>query len=252
MSARQPGLERAGFAIALLITAFIAACIVPLIIDAFRAPSTRALVSIVQMVIGVGVAMVVPTLVGVGAAAFISECCSSRLRNALTLLIECLAVVPGVVYAHGSIGLPVSVREAALIGRHSGTMMVIFGVVAPTIALLSLYILRSVPARLRDAAVALGATKGDVLVSVVLPVTRRAILGACAFGFVRALGETSALLAVSYEGSPVRELGMWFCKGDADCVGSAACARIAILATTGLLSVLAFRLVRRRVALEEV
>ena len=211
----------------------------------------RALGAAVEVVLSIGLAVLAPVVFGIGAAIFISELCPKKLQSNLTTLIECVAVVPGIAYAYGSAALPASLREVTFAGCNAATFMVVSGIAAPTIALLTLHVLQSVPARLRDAAVALGATKVDVLVSVVLPITRSAVGGACVFGLVRAIGEIWALQWVSRASSPMRALGIVLCKGDPDCLSYHSAMRLAVLAITGLLSIAAYRLVRRRDALEE-
>ncbi len=250
MNAGKQERERAGVAFALVVTTFLAFALWPSVAQMIHAPSAQALFLAVEFVASVGAAMLVPALVGVGAAIFVSEFCAPRVRSVLAAVIECLVVVPGIVYAWGFSGTSASLPEASFVRHHVRTLVVIFGVSAPMVALLTLHILRSVPVRLRDAAVALGATHGEVFASVVLPIAGRAIVGACAFGLVRALGETTALLVVSNEDSPVRAFGSAIWGGELN-VGYRASAHVALLTVTGLASVFAFRLVRRRVAMEE-
>jgi phosphate transport system permease protein len=68
--------------------------------------------------------------------------------------------------------------------------------VLPTIASVSRDVLRTVPAELREGALALGATPWDVVRLVVIPHARSGIFGAVLLGFGRAVGETMAVAAV--------------------------------------------------------
>ncbi len=249
MNTPQPALERVGIAFAVLLTGFVGAVFLPSLGVALRVPLSRVVVSTAENVALVGLAMPVAMAAGIGGAIFVSELCQQKLQTFLTIAIECLVVVPGIAYAYGSRVLPASLREIAVIGPHAGTFMVVSGLAAPTIALLTIHILKSVPTRLRDAAVALGATKVDILVSVVLPLTRSAIGGACLFGFVRALGETIAL--TSWGAFQDMSLQALFDKGDAESDDYRTAMRLGTLMMTGVLSLFAYRLVRRRVAVEE-
>jgi phosphate transport system permease protein len=68
--------------------------------------------------------------------------------------------------------------------------------IVPTITTLSRDVMAVVPDALREAALALGATKTEMVRTAVLPVARAGILGATALGLGRALGETMAVTKV--------------------------------------------------------
>jgi phosphate transport system permease protein len=65
--------------------------------------------------------------------------------------------------------------------------------ILPTISSVSREILRAVPNTLREAALALGATKWEMIRSVVLPYAKSGLTGAVILGLGRALGETMAV-----------------------------------------------------------
>jgi phosphate transport system permease protein len=65
--------------------------------------------------------------------------------------------------------------------------------ILPTIASVTIEVLRTMPAALREGALALGATRWEAIRAVVLPYASRGILGAIILGLARALGETMAV-----------------------------------------------------------
>jgi phosphate transport system permease protein len=81
----------------------------------------------------------------------------------------------------------VNVLTAALIL----TLMII-----PTITAITRDLIIAIPMRMREAALALGATPWETAAKVVLPSVRRGIIGACMLAFGRALGETIAATMV--------------------------------------------------------
>ena len=68
--------------------------------------------------------------------------------------------------------------------------------ILPTIASVTIEVLRTMPAALREGALALGATRWEAIRIAVLPYARRGILGAVILGLARALGETMAVTMV--------------------------------------------------------
>jgi phosphate transport system permease protein len=68
--------------------------------------------------------------------------------------------------------------------------------ILPTIASVSRDVMRAVPSNLREGALALGATRTEMLTTAVLPFARSGILGAVILGLGRALGETMAVTMV--------------------------------------------------------
>jgi phosphate transport system permease protein len=68
--------------------------------------------------------------------------------------------------------------------------------ILPTIASVTVEVLRTMPSTLREGALALGATRWEAIQLVVLPYAKRGILGAVILGLARALGETMAVTMV--------------------------------------------------------
>jgi phosphate transport system permease protein len=138
---------------------------------------------------------------GLATAIFMAEVSSFRLRNILKPLVELLAGIPSVVY--GFFGLVVivpliqqvfhlDVGETVLAGS------IVLGIMAlPTIITISEDAIRTTPKSLKEASLALGATRWQTMVRVVIPYARSGITTAIILGIGRAIGETMAVLMVT-------------------------------------------------------
>ena len=160
-------------------------------------------------------ALVLAVPVGVGVAIFLAEPGLARLRGVIGTGVEMLAAIPSVVY--GLWGLyvmaPWTYRHVELpINAHLGGFVLFSGtprlqsmfaaglvlavMVLPTLAAVSREVLKAVPAGLREASFALGATWWETNWQVVLPAARAGIFGAVILALGRALGETIAVTMV--------------------------------------------------------
>ena len=143
-------------------------------------------------------AMVIAVPFGLGAAVFISEFCGKRTREALKIVIELLAAIPSVVW--GFIGL--SVMSPVLIHTfhvpvgvnllNSAILLALMSV--PIMVSISEDALKAVPDSYREAALALGATRWQMVWRVLLPAAKNGLLAAILLGVGRAIGETMAVL----------------------------------------------------------
>jgi len=139
---------------------------------------------------------------GLGAAIYMSEYASPREREFLKPILEILAGIPSVVYGFfalkfitpwilkpffGLFGIDLNIFNSLSAGIVVGIM------VTPLIASLSEDVIRSVPRSLREAAFALGSTRFDVSVRIVVPAALSGILAAFLLAFSRAIGETMAV-----------------------------------------------------------
>lgn len=143
-------------------------------------------------------AMVIAVPFGLGAAIFVSEFCPPRLREALKITIELLAAIPSVVW--GFIGLTVMneliIRlfdaPIGLTVLNGGIILALMSV--PIIVSIGEDALKAVPDSYREAALALGATRWQIVHRVLLPGARNGLLAAVLLGIGRAVGETMAVL----------------------------------------------------------
>ena len=143
-------------------------------------------------------AMVIAIPFGLGAAIFISEFCSPKWKETLKITIELLAAIPSVVW--GFIGLTVMNplimtlfhAPIGLTVLNGGIILALMSV--PIIVSIGEDALKAVPDTYREAAVALGATRWQMIHRVLLPAAKNGLLAAVLLGVGRAVGETMAVL----------------------------------------------------------
>lgn len=143
-------------------------------------------------------AMAIAVPFGLGAAIFISEFCGQRIKETFKIVIELLAAIPSVVW--GFIGLTVmnpliiSIFHApiGLNVLNGGIILALMSV--PIIVSIGEDALKAVPDSYREAALALGATRWQIVYRVLLPAAKNGLLAAVLLGVGRAVGETIAVL----------------------------------------------------------
>lgn len=146
-------------------------------------------------------AMVVAVPFSLGAAIYIAEFAKGRTREILKILIELLAAIPSVVW--GFIGLAIMnpwIIETfdVPIGLNILNCGLILGLMAaPIITSIAEDALKAVPDTYREAAEALGASRWQTTLRVVLPAAKNGLLAAVLLGVGRGFGETMAVLMAS-------------------------------------------------------
>jgi phosphate transport system permease protein len=144
------------------------------------------------------IAMAVSIPIGLLSAVYMAEYASPNFRNWVKPVLEILAGVPTVVYGFfaaltvaplirgfgESIGLNVASESALAAGLVMGVMII------PFISSLSDDIINAVPQSLRDGAYAMGATRSETIIQVVLPAALPGIVGSVLLAVSRAIGET--------------------------------------------------------------
>jgi phosphate transport system permease protein len=157
------------------------------------------------------IALVLAVPVSLGAAIFLSEIAPPWLRNPFSFLVEMLAALPSVVLGLWGIYVLIPwVRdflERSTLGHLSfiplfsgppfGLGLLAAGLILSSmITAISRDVMLAVPTSQREAMVALGATKWEVISGAVLPYCRSGLVGAVILGLGRALGETMAVTMV--------------------------------------------------------
>jgi phosphate transport system permease protein len=143
-------------------------------------------------------AMALAVPFGLGAAIYLSEFCAPRLRETLKVVIELLSAIPSVVW--GFVGLTVmSKLIVTLTGAPVGVNVLNGGIIlalmsVPVIVSIGEDALKAVPDSYREAGLALGATRWQLVYRVLLPAARNGLLAAVLLGVGRAAGETMAVL----------------------------------------------------------
>lgn len=153
---------------------------------------------------------------GVMIGIFLTELCPARLKTPLSFLVELLAAIPSVIYGMwgvfvfipffrstvapliaGSLGRVLPIFAGPTTGQSLMVAGIILAImVLPTIASISRDVIAVVPSHQREAMLAVGATRWEMISKAVLPYSRAGIIGAMMLGLGRALGETMAALMV--------------------------------------------------------
>jgi phosphate transport system permease protein len=135
---------------------------------------------------------------GLGAAVYISEFAGGKSKEILKIVVEMLAAIPSVVW--GFIGYmvmgPIIIN---LTGAPVGVNLLNGGII---LALMSVPImvsvgedaLKAVPDSYREAALAMGASRWEIVYRVLFPAAKNGLLAAVLLGIGRAIGETMAVL----------------------------------------------------------
>lgn len=154
------------------------------------------------------IALLVAVPLGLGAAVYLSEYASRRVRSVFKPVLEVLAGIPTVVYGFFALKAitpflqqvwpgndPPQVFNALSAGFVMGIMII------PTIASLAEDSMTAVPRSLRDGAYALGSSRMQVSTKVVFPAALSGIVAAIVLGISRAIGETM-IVAIAAGGRP--------------------------------------------------
>ncbi|MBV9339995.1 MAG: phosphate ABC transporter permease subunit PstC [Acidobacteria bacterium] len=161
------------------------------------------------------IALVIAVPLAVSVAVFVTEMCPKLLRKPIAYATELLAAIPSVIYGLWAIFVLVPIlrvyvdawlrRYFAWTGLFSGpaygvgmlaagTVLAIM--IIPIISSITREVLAAVPQHQREAALALGATRWEMIRVAVLRNARAGITGAVILGLGRALGETMAVTMV--------------------------------------------------------
>ncbi len=161
-----------------------------------------------------GVALLIGVPIAIATALYITELCPRRLRSPLTITVELLAAVPSVVYGlWGVFVLIPKLRPAEqwfsdtfaflpfIGGKVAGPNYFIAGLILaimiiPIVSAITREVMATVPPDNKEAALALGATRWEMIRIAILPYSRAGITGAAMLGLGRAIGETIAATLV--------------------------------------------------------
>jgi phosphate transport system permease protein len=143
-------------------------------------------------------ALIIAVPVGLGCAAYLAEAAPPWLREFLKPVIEILAGIPSVVL--GFLGIVLVGPAIARIfhlpnGLNALNGSILLAVMSlPTIISISEDAIRSVPRTYKEASLALGATRWQTLIKVVVPSALSGIIASIMLGMGRAIGETMTVL----------------------------------------------------------
>ncbi|HEY4672235.1 MAG TPA: phosphate ABC transporter permease subunit PstC [Gemmatimonadaceae bacterium] len=163
------------------------------------------------------IALIIATPLAIGVAIFLSEFSPSWLRQPVGFLVDLLAAIPSVVYGLWGIFVLIPLLREYVMpffrdtlhlgatplfsGPAYGPSMLAAGIILaimalPYISAVSREVLMAVPRSQREAALALGATRWEMIRDAVVPYARSGIIGGIMLGLGRALGETMAVTMV--------------------------------------------------------
>jgi phosphate transport system permease protein len=160
-------------------------------------------------------ALIIAVPLSIGVAVFTTEMCPPALRGPLSFFVELLAAIPSVVYGLWAIFVLVPLLSnyvqpflsrtlgwtGFFTGPPFGISMLAAGIIlaimiVPIISSITREVLMVVPQHQREAALALGATRWEMIRVGVLRNARAGIMGGVILGLGRALGETMAVTMV--------------------------------------------------------
>jgi phosphate transport system permease protein len=166
--------------------------------------------------VAAGIAIVIAVPAAVAVALFISQIAPPRIAQPLSYLIDLLAAIPSVIYGLWGVAVlgPAAVGIQDWLADNvswipffkgpasaTGRTMLVAGVVLavmilPIITAVTRSVFEQTPRRLQEGALALGATRWEMIRLTVLPFGRSAMISASMLGLGRALGETMAVAIV--------------------------------------------------------
>ncbi len=142
-----------------------------------------------------GVALAVAFPLGMVIAIYLSEFAHERVRETLKPFLELLSGIPTVVYGYFALLFITPLLQATIMPNLPGFNILGAGIVMgimiiPYISSLSEDAMRAVPTALREGSLALGATKLQTSIKVVLPAAFSGLAAAAVLAIARAVGET--------------------------------------------------------------
>ncbi|MGF9975216.1 phosphate ABC transporter permease subunit PstC [Viridibacillus arvi] len=140
------------------------------------------------------IAVLVAVPLGIAAAIYLSEYASDRTRRTIKPVLEILAGIPTIVYGFFALTFVTPMLQELIPGLKIFNALspgIVVGImILPMIASLSEDAMTSVPNAMREGALALGSTKLEVAIKIVLPAALSGILASVVLAVSRAIGET--------------------------------------------------------------
>jgi phosphate ABC transporter permease protein PstC len=161
------------------------------------------------------IALLIGVPVAIATSLFLIELCPRRIRTPLAILVDLLAAVPSVVYGLWGVFvlapklMPIEKWFASTfsfipwIGGGTVTLynyfiagLILAIMILPIVSAIAREVISTVPSELKEASLALGATRWEMIRMAVLPYSRSGITGGAMLGLGRAIGETIAVVLV--------------------------------------------------------
>jgi phosphate ABC transporter permease protein PstC len=173
---------------------------------------------LVGTIVTSAIALIIGVPIAVATALFLTELCPLRLRGPLAILVDLLAAVPSVVYGLWGIFVLApklqgfekwiantfsfipyiggGANDVTAAGNYFIAGLILAIMILPIVSAISREVLRTVPPENKEAALALGATRWEMIRMAVIPYARPGITGGAMLGLGRAIGETIAVVLV--------------------------------------------------------
>ena len=174
-------------------------------------PTYGILYVILTSIVGTTLAVLLGVPIGLLTAVFLAETAPKKLAAVVKPAVELLAGIPSVIY--GLLGLmilnPLMYKLELALFKGSEThqftgganllsaVLVLAIMILPTVINISESALRAVPASLKSASLALGASQIQTIFRVIIPAAKSGIITAIVLGVGRAIGEAMAITLVS-------------------------------------------------------
>lgn len=140
------------------------------------------------------IAMIVAIPIGLATAIYLSEYSSDRVRRIVKPILEVLAGIPTIVYGFFALTFVTPLLQKIIPDLNFFNALspgIVTGImIIPMIASLSEDAMSAVPRSMREGALALGSTKHEVSLRVVLPAALSGVIASFVLGISRAIGET--------------------------------------------------------------
>jgi phosphate ABC transporter permease protein PstC len=160
------------------------------------------------------IALVIGVPIAIAAALYLTELCPRRARAPLSILVDLLAAVPSVVYGLWGVFVLIPnlkgfqqwlANTFSFLPFVGGTVagpsyfiggLILAVMILPIVSAIAREVISTVPVEDKEAALALGATRWEMIRVAVLPYSRAGITGGAMLGLGRAIGETIAVVLV--------------------------------------------------------
>ncbi|SIT87124.1 phosphate ABC transporter permease subunit PstC [Edaphobacillus lindanitolerans] len=156
------------------------------------------------------IAVITAVPIGLSAAIYLSEYASDNTRRIIKPVLEVLAGIPTIVYGFFALTFVTPLLQTVIPGLKIFNALspgIVVGImIIPMIASLSEDAMSAVPNPIREGALALGATRFEVAVKVVLPAALSGILASVVLATSRAIGETM-IVSLAGGATPAFNLG---------------------------------------------
>ena len=154
------------------------------------------LIPITGTILTTAIAMIIAVPIAMGIAIFLTEVAPPILIKPVSIAIELLAAIPSIIYGMWGLFYFAPIIQHTFGGTGIGLLtagIVLAIMIIPFMSAITKDAMNVVPDVLKESAYAMGATKFEVIKDVVMPYSKRAIIGSIILALGRAIGETMAV-----------------------------------------------------------